>query len=114
MNGTYEPVAELSPDGMVRYVKQGDSNMWLEYLGGQWQIKPANEKGKVNSKGLGTCWAWITASKAPPEHCGSEWNVGDGSKWNKCPGVSVLTAAEAERQRKAAEEAAERERLESN
>ena len=107
LNGTYEPVAELSPADMVRYVKRGDNTVWLEYLVGQWQIKPANEKGKVNSNGLRLSWAFITASKAPPENCGSEWNVADnGSKWNKCPGVSVLTAAsEAERQRKVAEAA---------
>ena len=80
---------------MVRYVKQGDNNVWLEYLVKNWQIKPANEKGKVNSQGLGTCWAWIAVSKAPPEYCGSEWNVDNGSKWTKCPGVSVLTLARA-------------------
>ena len=51
LNGTYEPVAELSPADMVRYVKRGDNNVWLEYLVGRWQIKPANDKGKVNSKG---------------------------------------------------------------
>jgi hypothetical protein len=99
-NGTFEPTAEQF-EGMLRYVKRGNSNVWLEYYGGQWQIKSTENKGN------NIYWANIVCAKRLPEQCASgTWQVHDGSYFFDCPGVRVVTEAVAAR-----EHAAEAERF---
>jgi hypothetical protein len=74
---------------MIRFVKRGDSDKWLEYYGGSWTIKPAGSKGIYN------CWAYIKCDKRLPENCASgSWQVCIESKWVTCSGVSVVMEVE--------------------
>ena len=57
------------------YVKQGDDNVWLEHFCGRWQIKPVGDKGKAKA------WAWVKASKAPPEQMKPEGDKEKDNAW---------------------------------
>ncbi len=89
-NGIYDKVDERC-GGYRLYVKRGDDKRVIEHFEGQWQVKPAVNKGKDG------CWIRVEGGCKLRECTSRVWQMFDGKVWNDAPSVKVVAGEEAER-----------------
>jgi hypothetical protein len=91
INGPYSGTSESS-GGYALFHKRGDGSMLMEHYGGQWQVKPASDKGKA------PCMAYVAGGCAPAVCASPQWMVSlDGKVYVDAPDVKMVTGAEAAR-----------------
>ena len=92
VNGLFEPSEEKSSDGRVVYKKRDDASIVVEHFTGDWEVKPASNKGKAG------CFALVKGGCALEACVGRVWRVVESGAFHDQKDVKMSTGAEAEAQ----------------
>jgi hypothetical protein len=96
-NGLYNPTKERN-NGRVRYVKRENTDIWIEYGFGSWQVKRACNKGQNSND---SCEAHLSASwsSAFENFAGRcSWKLWIGSCWQEQHNMKLEFGPVAEKQ----------------
>ncbi len=98
INGIYDPTKERN-NGRVRYVKRGDSDIWIKYNVGNWQVQQrSSDSDGISSE---SCVAsltalWLSSIESFAGRC--SWKIWIGSCWQEQHNVNLDLGSVAEHQ----------------